>query len=62
MSAVKWFNFSQMEVNPDKFLAMIFSNKHHPNKEKIDVAGKHIPCNSSVRLLGIDIWQQIVFG
>ena len=41
-----------MKVNPDKFQAIIFANKHESNKVEFGFAMKHIPCNSSARLQG----------
>ena len=61
MSATRWFDFNQMKVSPDKFQAMIFGNNYDPSEATFDVAGKHIPCNSSVRLLGIDIDNKLCF-
>ena len=55
MTAIQRFNFNQMKVNPDKFQAIIFGNNYGPSEVTFDVAGIHIPCNSSVRFLGVDI-------
>ena len=61
-SALQWLKCNQMKVNPDKFQAIIFGNKHESNNAIFDVAVKHIPCHiPKCQASRYQHWQRIMF-
>ena len=52
---IDWFNFNQMQANPDKFQAIALGKKSHETLTEFNIDNNNIKCEDSVKLLGIDI-------
>ena len=62
-TAIKWFQNNKMIVNPGKFQAIIIDKKKkcHTN-ETLKIGDKIIKASSSVKLLGVQIDDQLNFN
>ena len=52
---IDWFNFNQMQANPDKFQAISVGKKSHEILTELNIDNNDIKCEDVVKLLGIDI-------
>jgi len=52
---IQWFNFNQMQANPDKFQAISIGKKTHEHLKEFSIGDNTIKCEDVVKLLGIDI-------
>ncbi len=57
-----WFNFNQMQANPDKFQAISIGKKSHEELKSFNIANNTILCEDSVKLLGIELDYLINFN
>ena len=55
LSLINWFDFNQMQANPEKFQAIAIGKKSHENIKQFNLDSISINCEESVKLLGIDI-------
>ena len=58
----KWFNDNQMLANPDKYQTIIFGKKVDGSRNSFDVGGVTIPVTSDVKLLGVNIDENLAFN
>ena len=62
-AAINWFSINQMIANPDKFKAIIFDKRNTDfSKTKLAVNGQNLEIVTSVKLLGIQIDNQLNFN
>ena len=52
---IEWFRNNQMQVNPDKFLAIMLGKSGFENCKSLFLNGTEIKCEDSVKLLGVTI-------
>ena len=52
---IDWFDFNQMQANPDKFQSIAVGKKTHNVLTEFNIDNKTVKCDDSVKLLGIDI-------
>ena len=57
-----WFRENKMEVNPDKFQAIILNRKEAQATHKLIIDNKEIKRNNSIKLLGINVADQLKFN
>jgi hypothetical protein len=54
-SLINWFSDNHMQANPDKFQAMAIGKKTKDQNINFNLNGSTIPCDESVKLLGVTI-------
>ena len=52
---IEWFRNNQMQVNPDKFLAIMLGKSGFENCKSLFLNSTEIKCEDSVKLLGVTI-------
>ena len=57
-----WFSENKMEVNPDKFQVIILNRKEAQATHKLIIDNKEIKRNNSIKLLGINVADQLKFN
>ena len=56
-----WFDFNCMKANPDKFQAIAIGKRTHDKNPVFNIGSVSIPCEETVKLLGIEIDFQLKF-
>ena len=57
-----WFDDNQMQANPGKFQAIVGGKKTFCELKRFNVADNTIPCEETVKLLGVDLDYQLNFN
>ena len=60
--SVGWFRRNEMVVNSDKFQAIILNRKEAQATQKLIIDNKEIKTTKSIKLLGINIDDQLKFN
>ena len=60
--SLNWFDNNQMQANPGKFQAIAGGKKTFSELKSFSVAGIDIPCEETVRLLGVELDYQLNFN
>ena len=55
LTLIDWFDFNQMQANPDKFQAVAVGVKSFEQVKNFTLAGVDIPCEENVKLLGVEL-------
>ena len=60
--SVGWFRKNKMVVNSDKFQAIILNRKEAQTTNKLIINNKEIKTTNSIKLIGINIDDQLKFN
>ena len=60
--SLNWFDDNQMQANPGKFQAIVGGKKTFSELKSFSVADINIPCEETVRLLGVELDYQLNFN
>ena len=55
ITLIDWFDYKQMQGNPDKFQAVAVGVKSFEQVKHFTLAGVDIPCEENVKLLGVEL-------
>ena len=58
---IEWFRINKMQANPDKFQFLAVGRKTYDKNPSIHIQNFNLTCESTVKLLGIDIDYQLNF-
>jgi hypothetical protein len=58
---IEWFRINKMQANPDKFQLLAVGRKTYDKNPSIHIRNFDRTCESTVKLLGIDIGYQLNF-
>ena len=58
---IEWFRINKMQANPDKFQSLAVGRKTYDKNPSIHIQNFDLTCESTVKLLGIDIDYQLNF-
>ena len=61
LSLIEWFRINKMQANPDKFQVLAVGKKTFNKNPSICIQNSSLSCESTVKLLGIDILYQLNF-
>ena len=59
---LNWFDDNQMQANPGKFQAIVGGKKTFSELKSFSVADNTIPCEETVKLLGVELDYQLNFN
>ena len=57
---IEWFRINKMQANPDKFQFLAVGRKTYDTNPSIHIQNFDLTCESTVKLLGIDIDYQLI--
>lgn len=52
---INWFNYSQMQANPNTFQAISVGAKSHNEIKSFNIIGNNTMCEEQVKLLGAEL-------
>ena len=55
LTLLDWFDSNHMQANPDKFQAVSVGKKTFEQVKNFTIAGVDIPCEETVKLLGVEL-------
>ena len=61
-TTLNWFDDNQMQANPGKFQAIVGGKKTFSELKSFSVADNTIPCEETVKLLGVELDYQLNFN
>ena len=61
-TTLNWFDDNQMQANPGKFQAIVGGKKTFSELKSFTVANNSIPCEETVKLLGVELDYQLNFN